>query len=433
MFVLAPIGAAFAAILATCGDVRTGGEARVVATFTLPDTPLAKFQNAKLPNSIANDRKILLGGIGSDLWRSPSDAPDELWMVTDRGPNGKVDTKDGSHRTFVVPEYTPTILRVRCAKDSIEILDALPLVGRSKKGVGGLPNVASHDEIPYGFDGEHELAVDPSGLDIEGLVRAKAGDFWLVEEYAPSLVHVDANGTVLTRFVPSDSKIAGADYDVKPALPAILGKRKENRGFEGVALSSDEKTVYLVVQSPLSNPDKKTGEHSRTARILAFDVASEKPIAEYAYRFDVATEFTGDASAKADDMKISGLVARDAKTLLVLERTDDVAKLYAADIGRATNLLGTPWDDAKTSPSLESLADLGASKVDAAPKKLVVDFSKLANVPRKLEGVAVLDAKTIAIANDNDFDVGKFDAQGNNVGKGVKSKVLVIALPEALP
>lgn len=61
---------------------------KVIATYTLPDTPIKQFQNAVLPGSVANDRKVLLGSVGSDLWDGPKDPRDEFWMTTDRGPNG---------------------------------------------------------------------------------------------------------------------------------------------------------------------------------------------------------------------------------------------------------------------------------------------------------------------------------------------------------
>src|SRR5262245_49068682 len=63
---------------------------KVIATYTLPDTPIKEFQNAVLPGSVANDRKVLLGSVGSDLWHGPRDARDEFWMITDRGPNGQI-------------------------------------------------------------------------------------------------------------------------------------------------------------------------------------------------------------------------------------------------------------------------------------------------------------------------------------------------------
>ena len=44
-------------------------------------------------------------------------------------------------------------------------------------------------------------------------------------------------------------------------------------------------------------------------------------------------------------------------TLLILERTDLVAKLYSVDLNQATNVLGSKWNDTKTAPALEALAD----------------------------------------------------------------------------
>ncbi|MBC8076064.1 MAG: hypothetical protein H7Y32_08320, partial [Chloroflexales bacterium] len=58
--------------------------------YTLPDLDLATVQNAALPGSLADDRGFLLGGIGSDLWRSPADPANEYWVVTDRGPNAEL-------------------------------------------------------------------------------------------------------------------------------------------------------------------------------------------------------------------------------------------------------------------------------------------------------------------------------------------------------
>ena len=40
----------------------------VMSTFTFPDVSIKEFQNKKFPGSVANDRKVLLGSVGSDLW-----------------------------------------------------------------------------------------------------------------------------------------------------------------------------------------------------------------------------------------------------------------------------------------------------------------------------------------------------------------------------
>jgi hypothetical protein len=325
------------------------------------------------------------------------------------------------------------ILRVRTQNDSINVLQAIPILTQHGKPVTGLPNTDGRDEVPFDYSAQSKLQYNPNGLDTEGLVRTSAGDFWLCDEYSPSIVHVDQTGKVLKRYIPEGLTLDGVDYPLAPVLPRIYATRKVNRGFEGMTISADEKTLHLVLQSPLSNPDKKTGDASRQTRVLVFDIASEKPLAEYVYRFDAIKDFAPDPNLGPDEMKLSAVAQVNATTLLIVERTDIVAKLYSVDISKATNILGSQWDDAATTPSLEALKDLAPSGIMALPKTLVADLLKLPGIPDKVEGLAVLNRTTVAIIGDNDFDVGTFDESGNNVGPGVKTKIMVIGLPQALP
>jgi hypothetical protein len=432
-----------------------GGEPVTVAT--LPDLAIGPLQNSRLPNSIDNDRQLMLGGVGSDLWRAPTDRPGEFWMVTDRGPNDTVEVDGSRRRTFLVPGYTPTILRVRLDGSSVQVQESIPLVGQSGLPVTGLPNVEGQEE-PYDYTGQARLAYNPSGLDIEGLVRMSSGEFWAVEEYGPSLVRIGADGTVLRRFVPAGLQLVGADYAVEMALPSILTSRTPNRGFEGITLSPDGATLYLALQSPLSNPDGPAVKQSRQVRILAFDIAAERVVAEYVYRLglpedliaaappkparagkpDRATKPGGGRSLRSTEkpaphqMRVSGLAATGPSTLLVLERTSEVARLYRVDLTDATNILGSRWDDPSTTPTLEVSEDPTADGVAPLSKAFVADLSVIPDLPEKIEGVAILDATTIAVANDNDFDLGSFDQDGNNVGKGLPSQIVVVKLPVPL-
>ena len=406
------------------------GQLAAVATF--PAISVAALQNSRLPGSIENDRGLKLGGVGSDLWRSPSDPPGQYWMVTDRGPNGQVRAGGKNRRTFPVPAYSPLILQVQVDGGNVEILSSLPIAGQSDRPVTGLPN-DEIQEIPYGFDAQTQLPYNPSGLDVEGLVRTPAGEFWTVEEYAPSLVRIDAAGKVVRRYVPQGVEIAGADYPIAPSLPGILKTRSSNRGFEGLTLSPDGTTLYLAIQSPLANPNPKTGNKSRNVRILAFDVQTERVTAEYVYRFEPIADFDPTVKPAPEEMKLSGLAPAGPSSLLVLERTDRVAKLYLAELKDATNILGTRWDDPGTSPSLESVGNPADDRIAVLEKSLVVDLSTISEMPDKVEGVAIVDRSTVAVANDNDFDIGNFDQAGNNVGQGLQSKMLLVTLPRPLP
>jgi hypothetical protein len=185
----------------------------------------------------------------------------------------------------------------------------------------------------------------------------------------------------------------------------------------------------------LLNPDRKTGDGSRNTRVVVFDIEKEKTVAEYAYRFEIAKEFDPNPKTTPEEMKLSGVISLNSTTLLILERTDLVAKLYTVDLSKATNLLNTKWDDLANASSFESLADPQGAGVQVLPKSLLLDLNQFQEMPEKIEGLAVIDRNTIAVANDNDFDSeeSKYDDHGNNIGKGKVSKILVLSLEKPLP
>ena len=403
----------------------------VVSTMTLPAMPIGEALNGVLgEGTISDDLGIPIGGTGSDLWRSSTDPEGEYWMVTDRGPNVDVEVDGEERLTFPIPNFTPTILHVRANGDTLEILEIIPVTGTSGDGVTGVSSSSAMDPQPYGYLGESEIPYNPNGMDVEGLVRTADGGFWLAEEYSPSLVKLDATGEVLSRYVPEHLGLTGTDYPVEETLPEILLSRRGNRGFEGLGITPDGSTLVAILQSPLSNPDKDTGAASRVARILVIDSATGKPTAEYAYEMEDGPTFDTGEGIEQGDMKLSGVVAIDADSLIVLERTDDVARLYSVELSGATNILGTAWDDVATTPSLESSEATGFTPVS---KTLLADLAAL-DLPTKIEGLAIIDAHTIAIANDNDFDLGSIeDGSGNWEPGGKSSQIIVVSLPDGIP
>jgi len=178
-------------------------------------------------------------------------------------------------------------------------------------------------------------------------VRTSTGEFWIADEYRPSLLRVGSDGTVLARYVPIGvgDEFTDVDYPVYETLPARFAYRSVTRGFEGLAVSPDGTSLFVALQSPLQLPLSTTGgRDARNTRILRLDMDGHVT-GEFVYRFDVASTFEPANGARARDMKVSGLYAISAMKLLVLERTDFVAKVYPVDLSTATDL-GT-W----TSPS----------------------------------------------------------------------------------
>jgi hypothetical protein len=418
--------AGVAALVGSTAQAASAGTEgpRVVGTATLPDISLKKFSNDLIRGSVDNDRKIDLGGIGSDIY--PAGKPGEFWTVTDRGPNGQIKVDGSNRRTFPVPGFDPAIVKVKVSGKKLKVIDAIPITTRHGKPVTGLPNQDSRDELPYTYDATKQLGLNPNGLDTEGIVRAKDNTFWLVDEYSPSLVHVSGRGQVLARYVPKGLNLRGADYPVIESLPAIFLTRKINRGFEGLAQLPGGDLV-IALQSPLSNPSKKVGEASLNTRLLRFSPRTGQVTAEYAYQFDpVGVVDPGEDDTS--ELKISSIVAAGPETLLVEERTDNAARLQRVVLHPADNILGAKWDDPTTTPSYEA----DATGVPSLRKTLFLDLNTVEGAPKKIEGVALLPHDTLVLVNDNDFGMtdgaAAFGADGNLVDSGIETTLVTIRL-----
>lgn len=130
--------------------------------------------------------RFTCGGIFSGLDRDQGDPKNVFYAIADRGPNSRITVGNSHRQTFAVPDYNPTIYKLSLVGDRIQIIDQTPILTTSNQPVTGLPNT-NNDEIPYTYDGQTRLQLNPNGLDIEGLARASNGTFWVSDEYSPSV------------------------------------------------------------------------------------------------------------------------------------------------------------------------------------------------------------------------------------------------------
>ncbi len=56
--------------------------------------------------------------------------------------------------------------------------------------------------------------------------------------------------------------------------PPISAKRQSNRGIESLAISPDERFLYVMMQSPLANPDTAAFRKARNTRLLKIERTS---------------------------------------------------------------------------------------------------------------------------------------------------------------
>ena len=374
------------------------------------------------PYRFDNGRTVNLSvGIGSGAFHHPDDPPNVIWTVGDRGPNVTCrEFKSIAHmdlaacrevqnaRIYLSPSYAPSIYRVLLQDDdTFRVTDIITLKDRDGRPLNGLPNPLQTATTELPLDGHGKaLEQDVHGIDAEALIRLTDGTFWVADENGPSIVHVHSDGRVIARHVPhgTEQEYDGARYDVIGSLPAILAKRQSNRGIESLAVSPDERYLYVMMQSPLANPDTAAFTKARNTRLLKIERTSMQIVGEYVYVMDDPQTFRRDPSDSPADPRISEMLAIGPDRLIVLERTEKTTKLYEIDLASATNIHGSPWDDVQTQPSLERV-ELHSAMIEPVAKALRFDSADFPAVVGKTEGLALLENGAIVLINDDDFGI----------------------------
>lgn len=318
-----------------------------------------------------------------------------------------------ARRTLPVPGFAPLLVElalVPAPAGGAGTLRTLPIMDARGTPASGRP-VGGDNQRPllHPTTGA-ELPWDPLGLDPEGLVRLPGGGFWVAEEYVPSLLEIAADGTIRGRFAPAGS--GGQDV-----LPAAYARRRDNRGFEALACTPDGALVYCLLQSPIDD-DAEKRSRSRNVRLLVFDAARRRPVAEHFYRLGRPEDERGSGRDQDADGKVSAAAWAGPGRLLVLEQSEKDSRIYAVDLSGATDTLARPGQ--QTLDAVEPLEEAG---VEPVRKTRVVDLELFARrfqadidpaagarmkpADLKFEGMAVLGGGRIAIVNDNDFDIGE--------------------------
>ncbi|WP_319421580.1 choice-of-anchor I family protein [Pleurocapsa sp. FMAR1] len=376
-------------------------------------------------------QEILLGGMSGLFYEGETkDGKLKFIATPDRGPNGEPTDLDGDgvkERPFPLPDYQAKLVRFTLDRDSGEIAIADEIELTRKDGhtpITGLPNLqagepgtAYTDEEPIDLNG-NLLANDPFGADLESVIVAPDGSFWLSDEYRPAIYHFDAKGVLIDRLIPQGTAESvghpKGSFGTE-TLPAVYAQRRSNRGFEGMALNTDNGNLYAFIQSPLDNPDvsdskaEAAGEksdfnsrNSQALRILEVDPTTGEPVGEYVYFLEGSEEVDkiGDA-VYAGDGKFY-VIERDSGT-----DADSKKFIFEVDLTGATNILGTDLATATgEDTALESMTPDELAAMDIQP----VNKTEVLNLPSigytagdKPEGLALLDDGSFAVINDNDF------------------------------
>jgi 2',3'-cyclic-nucleotide 2'-phosphodiesterase (5'-nucleotidase family)/Ca2+-binding RTX toxin-like protein/endonuclease/exonuclease/phosphatase family metal-dependent hydrolase len=405
-------------------------------------TNVANYNFTNLPNigTTSNGQQLSLGGFSGLYFQGLADNGNLKFVTnTDRGPNGD---PTGARRPFYLPNFQPEIVSFELNRNTGEI-NITNRTGLFRPDgttpLTGLPNLqagangtAYTDEIAVDLNG-NVLPNDTLGADLEGIAVAANGDYWMVDEYRPAIYHFDVNGKLLDRFIPNGTATAPnpdapAGTFGTEALPAVYAQRRNNRGFEAIALEGNK--LYAFIQSAIDNPDNAgdtTSRNSRNLRILEFDTVSKAVIGEYIYLLD---NITGSGNAKTD--KLGDAVSLGNGKFAVVER-DDLATsasnklIYQIDLGAATNIYNASFTFPAGKTAIEQLtpAELASAGINVVSKSLIANAAQYGYTGvEKLEGLALIGPNQLALINDNDFNVA---------GTTTPEKLGILELSKALP
>ncbi|SDQ08100.1 Uncharacterized conserved protein [Chryseobacterium soldanellicola] len=376
------------------------------------DNNIQNIDYSKLPQELPfsklttlNGVDIINGGFGSGATAHPTQKG-EFYAITDRGPN--VAYQNGIK--ILVPNFTPTIMHFKInAEGNIEVIKYIKLKNPSGQPITGLPNpvgMGSTGEIAYAADGSI-LGTDNYGLDSESIVAAPDGTFWVSDEYGPHIVHYNADGVELERISP-----IGVNTGTRK-LPAVFGKRRPNRGMEGMCMTPDGKMLVGTMQSMMYVPTKALATNTTLTRIVTFDLATGQT-KQYLYKQD-----GGASDSVCDITPISNT------EFLVIERDGNfgslggLKKVYRINLSGASDVSGadlTAVDGLKiNNKALEQCTwdEITTAGYKAVTKTLAVDLvAKIGYEHDKFEGIVYLGNNKLAVFNDDDFGVAD-DGNGN--------------------
>ncbi len=362
-----------------------------------------------------------LGGFFSDLYYDRKQ--EKYFALPDRGPGGGTIGYDTRVQRFEIKidERTGAVRRVYLDK-TIKL----------KRADGVAFNGLRPDLDPLNGN----QAVLGRSFDSEGLVVGNNKRFYISDEYGPSVREFNKKGVQLREFMTPDNLLP---CDSLGSLDFVNGRgtvnnngtivrgRQDNRGFEGLAMTPDGKTLYAVLQDPLVNEGAQNdGRRSRNVRIVGFDVATGLPGKQFIYqlesiadinlRIPAANAFS--ATNQGRSIGLSAIIAINQNEFLVLERDNrgvgvDPTTLLPIGSKRLFKINIEGASDV-SALSLANTNDLPAGVMPVA-KSLYFDIAaaltaKGLPIPEKLEGITVGPrlkdgAYALLIGTDNDFSV----------------------------
>ncbi|WP_250002899.1 esterase-like activity of phytase family protein [Actinoplanes sp. M2I2] len=262
--------------------------------------------------------------------------------------------------------------------------------------VGGINLTDPDGLIPWTLT-RTDRVLTGADFDPESIVRAADNSYWIGDEFGPYLLHFDRAGRLLDAPVALDGVVAPETA----ARTGVTATARSSKGYEGLAQSPDGRYLYGLLEGTV------TGDPAGELRLNEFDVRAKKYTGKrWTYQLD------------NPDLAIGDAISVDRNRFLIIERdggqgaTAVVKKIYLAE-KRGTKLQKT------------LLVDL----MNVANPRRVGGFGPTFTFPfQTIEDVVILDDRTIAVLNDNNFPF----STGRSATAADNNEWITIALPKPL-
>ena len=294
-----------------------------------------------------------------------------FWAMPDNGYGAQNNSSDFLLRLYRV---RPDFKTARGGSGAIDVLSFLQLRDPDHK-------------VPFALT-RADRALTGADFDIESVRIAKNGELYFGDEFGPFILHTDATGKMLEAPIP----LPGVMSPQNPFLPnPDAWTLRASRGFEGMAMSIDGKTLYPMIEGAL-----RTDTDTRRRILNEFDIRSVKYTGrKWQYHVDAAFP----------DAIIGDLTAVDEHRFVLIERDDFQGaearqkKIYLIDLRRVDaqgflekrlvlDLLNIPDPDGVSLPA--RAGEFGVGNPFSFPLQSV-------------ESLEVLNGERLLIANDNNY------------------------------
>ena len=364
-------------ILATLWNSTQQLEVQLLGKTSISGTAsdLSSMKNL-LEDKSPNNR---LGGFGSAI--AYTGQGNKYLLLPDRGPGDGANSYSCRFHLAEITVSTPGKIDFKLLKTTL-----------FKTPEGNLLTGLSKDFGPSG-----------SRFDPEGIHVLKNGSILISDEYGPSVWLFDSTGKLKHKFlIPEKFLIQNKSDHAEKEFPPFNKKgRLTNKGFEGIAISSDQKKWLAALQGSLIQDRNPTDQNLKTngdnLRFLETSIDG-KHLREIVYKME---------SAKNG---VNEILAIGEEDYLVLERDGDAGesagfkKIFRISTKNATDV----------SKILELPAPMLPVGIVPVTKTLFLDLLdpkfglKGKDFPAKIEGLAfgpdLPDGrKLLIITTDNDF------------------------------